>query len=291
MAVVEVAGTSYHIDDRMKKLWDRLKDGYMVKHDEDRWYITDGREGSGKSLYTIQQAAYIDPSIVTDLSRICFSAEEFLSAVRKAQPGSVVIFDEAFRGLSSRAALSKVNRRIIQTLMEVRQKNLIVFIVSPSIFLLEKYLAIVRSNALFHIVKNKKHNYRTFRVFNHKKKAKLYLLGLTKGWEYGVKTKFRGKFFGKWPGGDVFEKAYREKKLKSLVESESEGDEPAEDNKYMIQRDLMIAGLYFKKKMSQMDIAEWLNTLGLTVSRQNVTYICQKHRSLRENGQLPMANI
>jgi hypothetical protein len=40
--------------------------------------------------------------------------------------------------------------------MEMGQNNLVVFIVLPTIFLLEMYPAVLRSEALFHIYKNKK---------------------------------------------------------------------------------------------------------------------------------------
>jgi len=64
--VVEVRGKSYHLDTKLRIRWDKLKDGKLSVWDEDRFYIVDGHEGSGKSLYTIQQAAYIDPTILDD---------------------------------------------------------------------------------------------------------------------------------------------------------------------------------------------------------------------------------
>jgi hypothetical protein len=215
MTIVEVAGTSYFIHPGLKVKWDKIRDGKLAKRDEDRVYIVDGRERIGKSLFAMQQACYIDPSMANDLTRICFTADEFLSAIKKADPGQCVIFDEAFRGLSSRAALSKINKKIIQALMEVGQKNLVIFIVLPSFFMLDSYPAMLRSHALFHIAKDRG-NRRYFKLYNFKKKGLLYRLGVKSGWSYKVPSKFKGNFYGKYPGGDEFEKVYRAKKAKSL---------------------------------------------------------------------------
>lgn len=223
--VVEVRGTTYFMDKHLIKRWNDLKDGRLAKYDEDRFYIVDGAEGSGKSLFTIQQAAYIDPTILDDdkdemLPRICFSVEEFLRAVRNnkstKEHTKVVIFDEAFRGLSSKASLSKNNKMLVQCLMEARQNNLIVFIVSPSFYLLEFYAAVLRSQALFHVIKEKKTRLRYVRAFNKNAKARLYQIGIRKGWGYPLKTKQRFRFFNIYPSGAEFEKRYRKKKSENF---------------------------------------------------------------------------
>ena len=102
---------SYHIDKKLRTKWDKLRDGKLSKKDEDRCYLVDGRERSGKSVFTLQQAKYIDPSF--NLNRVCFTPDDFLLQIRTAKPGQVVVFDEAFRGLSSKGAQSKINKKII----------------------------------------------------------------------------------------------------------------------------------------------------------------------------------
>jgi hypothetical protein len=220
MTSVTVGSETYSIHPKLKEKWDIIKDK-LIERDEDRVYCVDGRERVGKSVFALQQAAYLDPTLITDMKRICFTANEFLEAIRTAKPGQVIIFDEAFRGLSSRGALSKTNRTIVQALMEMGQKNLIVFIVLPSFFMLDLYAAMLRSNSLFHIAKEKNSNRRYFKVYNYKKKAKLYQNGVKKGWEYKVPSKFKGNFFNKYPGGKEFEMKYREKKRLSLESMET----------------------------------------------------------------------
>ena len=220
MTSVTVGGETYSIHPKLKEKWDQIKDK-LIERDEDRVYCVDGRERVGKSVFALQQAAYLDQTLITDMKRICFTADEFLEAIRTAKPGQVIIFDEAFRGLSSRGALSKTNRKIVQALMEMGQKNLIVFIVLPSFFMLDLYAAMLRSNSLFHIAKEKNSNRRYFKVYNYKKKARLYQNGVKKGWEYKIPSKFKGNFFNKYPGGKEFEMKYREKKRLSLESMET----------------------------------------------------------------------
>jgi len=234
MSIVESEGTTYQIDHRLKTKWDIIREGGLVRTDDDRVFIVDGRERSGKSLWTFQQAAYIDPNFVKRFLKgepaICFEAEEVLDGIKKLsstkESTMVLVFDEAFRGLSNRASLSRVNRLIVQALMEMGQKNLVLFIVLPSFFMLDRYPAVLRSNALFHIKRprtkpGKNARGRIWKCYNYNKKANLYNLGIQKGWSYPVVTYLKGNFYGKYPGGDKFEKKYRQIKLDALHKIES----------------------------------------------------------------------
>lgn len=279
--------STYYINKTLVDKWDKLKTS-LVKRDEDRVFIVDGRERSGKSVFAIQQAAYINPSILQDkfngkvlpsipfddsksvdwilendkewlneakrrynegslLPNVCFTPNELIEAIRKAQKGDVINFDEAFRGLSSRGALSKVNKMIVQALMEMGQKNLIVFIISPSFFMLDLYAAMLRSNALFHIEREKGTNKRYFKVYNYKKKAKLYQHGVKKGWEYKIPSKFKDYFFNIYPAGKDFELRYRLKKKLALETMDDSTPEASEDSKFMLQRNYLIK--YCAKKL------------------------------------------
>lgn len=267
---VNVRGESYHLDAKLKNRWDKLKNGKLAEWDEDRFYIVDGHEGSGKSLFTIQQAAYIDDTILDDaggkvLPRICFDVDEFLSAVRNTKSTSsrtkCVVFDEAFRGMSSKSSLSGTNKKIVEALMEVRQNNLVVFIVSPSFYLLELYPAVLRSKALFHVVKEKGTRLRNVRIFNFEKKAKLYQLGVRKAWGYPVKTKAKVRFFNKYPGGSEFESRYRKKKKDSLT---GNGNKEEKTHKWKGQRNSAIKALYESGKTYQ-EISEIMELAGTKI--------------------------
>jgi len=275
MAVVKVKEMQYHMSDLLKPKWDSLKNGKLAKYDEDRFYVTDGQEGSGKSLFTIQQAAYIDPTILEDekgkvLPRICFTPDEFLHAIRNTKSTKThtkaIIFDEAFRGMSSKGSISAINKKLVQALMEMRQNNLVVFLVSPSFYLLELYPAMMRSKALFHVVKEKNSKRRYVRVFGFKNKAKLYQIGLRKGWGYPIKTRNRMNFFNKYPGGDEFEQRYRKKKRDSL---RNEGMQEEKVHKWKKQRNAAIKAMKkegktyekIKKAISEEGIVMGVTTL------------------------------
>ena len=306
MAIIDIEGTTYHMNNNLIKKWDNIKDGKLSKIDEDRVYIVDGRERVGKSLFTIQQNAYIDKTILEDedngkilpriplgntkswevdsewrrevmkryknktlLPRITFNSKETLRAIRNNSSNDkktkAIMFDEAFRGMSSKGVLSKENKTLVQVLMEMGQSNLVLWIVSPSFFLLELYPAMLRSNALFHVKKDKRSGKRMVRIFNFRKKAQLYQIGLRKGWGYPLSTKQVVNFYNIYPLGKDFEWRYRLKKHLSLRDSEK--TEKKEEHKWKKQRDLMLYGLYSKINSLRDRKSTRLNSSHIPLSR------------------------
>lgn len=268
---------SYYIDKNLVKKWDKLRDGRLVKKDQDRVYIVDGRERIGKSVWTLQQAKYINPNF--NINNVCFTAEEFLDKIRTAQKGEVIVFDEAFQGLSSKSSLSRTNKAIVQAMMEMGQKNLVVFIVLPTIFLLELYAAILRSEVLFHIYKIKTKDgsdKRGFRVYNHRKKTILYQLGKKNGFSYSKPhTRLIGYFFNKYP---IDEKAYRDKKDKSLrtLGILPKKQESLNAHKFAEQRDYLIYLLKKELKITYKDMEEVLSKGQVMLSYRTLRAICNK---------------
>ena len=274
---------TYHIDPKIKKKWDTLRGMKLQKKDEDRVYIVDGRERTGKSVLALQFARYIDPTFSVD--RVCFTPEEFLKNIRESPPGSVVVFDEAFRGLSSKGSQSKVNKMIVQAMMEMGQRNLIIFIVLPTFFLLELYAAVLRSNALFHVYKDKKGR-RIYKTYNYQKKSILYNYGKKKGFSYSVpKCSAKatgGKFFNIY---GINEKKYRQKKLESLEGLDTYAKEEKE-NKFKVQRDILMT-LYYEMaqkqlKIKQKDILETLYKEGVEIGRATLVNTAAEVRKNRK---------
>jgi len=126
----------YMIDEKLKNRTDEKIKKVLKLNDKDFFAIVDGAEGSGKSWFAIQWAKYVDHSL--DLSRIVFTPEEFREAIQKAKKGQAVVYDEAFTGIGSRSSLSATNRMLVSLAMQIRQKNLFVVLVQPSVFLLDK---------------------------------------------------------------------------------------------------------------------------------------------------------
>ena len=263
----------YHMNDRLR---DNLKEKIvpsLMKKDKDCFICIDGKEGSGKSTLALQIGKYVDPTL--DLSRVVFDGEGFRQAVFKAKKGQVVIFDEAFTGLSSRAALSGVNKTLVSLMMQMRQKNLMVIMVLPTFFMLDKYAAVFRAKALIHVYENKGiRGY--FRFYNSKLKKLLYLKG-KKDYSYSskyVRTRFKGRFYGKFALGDeIEEEKYRIKKEKALEATEKD-PMTSKQIKYRNQRDITIYLLRKTSKMTYRELAEYLQDYDFDISYQQIGKIC-----------------
>lgn len=213
MQVIQLDKKIYY-DGYLKENLDIMKNA--IKKDWDMVTIIDGEEGVGKSVLTQQCAYYLDPTI--NLSRICFTPSEFKEAILKAEKYQAVIFDEAYTGLSSRAATSRINKTLVSLLAEIRQKNLFIFIVMPTFFELDRYAALWRSRLLLHTYKGKGFQRGFFSFYNSEKKSELYMKG-KKLYQYWVKPNFIGRFC---KGYVVDEQEYRKKKLQATKDIDKE---------------------------------------------------------------------
>lgn len=183
----------------------------VVKKDWDMVFIIDGVEGGGKSVLAQQCAKYCDPDF--SIERICFKPGEFRKAILTAGKYQAIVYDEAYTGLSSRAAMSLINKTLVSLLAEIRQKNLFVFIVMPCFFDLDKYAALWRSRALLHVYVGENWSRGLFAFYNSQKKKELYMLG-KKFYSYKKPTpNFYGRFYNHYT---VDEAEYRKKKKESL---------------------------------------------------------------------------
>lgn len=273
MVVVEVKDPktkkiyNYFVEPRLKKQLDKKVIPTLKKKDEDYVFIIDGDERSGKSTLGMQLGKYIDPSL--DLDRVCFTPDEFRKAIINAKQYQVVIFDEAYRGLAAKGALTEVNRLLVSLMMEMGQKNLCVIIILPTFYLLEKYVAIWRARGLFHVFRSNKGQKGYFVFFNKKKKKQLYLRG-KKDYSYKyVKSYFKGRFYGKYV---IDEMKYREKKADSL----KTGYKTTKKEKYMEQRDILIYILHKKSRLSLKELSELLNKNRVSISKPNLGKIISK---------------
>jgi len=258
----------YYIAPNIKHMLDKAK-LEVSKKDWDRVYIIDGEEGSGKSLLGLQIGCYLDPTL--NLDRIIFTGEEFSRAIELAEKNQCIIFDEAFNGLDSTGAMSKINRLIVRKLMECRQKNLFIIIILPTIFLLQKYAAVFRSKGLFHVYATSKGDRGYYRVYNKLNKKLLYLLG-KKLYSYSkpyVKNSYR--FYGNYP---LDEQKYRNKKLETLNEQKDEN----EMDRMSIRAGALHIILKDNFQIPYTKQTTMLNELGFTIHQSNVARIVSKTR-------------
>lgn len=193
-----------------------------IKKDFDMVFAIDGVEGGGKSTIAHQCAAYVDPNLHID--RTVFTPYYFRKAIMLARPGQAVIYDEAYTGLSSRATMSLINRTLISMLAEIRQRNLFVFVVMPTFFDLDKYVALWRSRALIHIYLHENFERGFFSFYNIDRKKDLYING-KKYYSYSkrmAEPNFSGRFTSYFP---LDMEEYKKKKRESLVAREKHREE------------------------------------------------------------------
>ncbi len=228
----------------------------VQKEDFDFVMIVDGEEGSGKSVLAFQIGKVLDPNLT--IENICFTADDFINAVTKAKKNQCIIFDEGFTGLSSRASLSEINNLVISMMMEMRQKNLFVIIVMPSVFMLDKYAVFHRAKGLFHVYMSRgRRGY--WRFFNRKAMKYLYLLG-KKFYEY---DKAEHTSFGVFKNQYTINEAeYRAKK--ALVFKKRGRHTRAEV--YKQQRDMLLYVLMKEMGKSQREMARFLGKYDLKFS-------------------------
>lgn len=239
----------------------------VQKKDFDYLYIVDGEERAGKSVFAMQLAKLVDPNF--NIHNICFTPTEFIKAVTHANKYSAIVFDEAFTGLSSRSSLSEINNLLVSLMMEMGQRNLFIFIVMPTFFMLDKYVALHRSKGLFHIYfDNGKRGQWGF----YRKDSLKYLYHT--GYKYMDYTKTRSSMFGRFYDQYVIDEVeYRKLKSKALNSKKNE----TKAVKYLKQRDLLIYLMIERYNLSFNDLTKLINSYkdksGWYVTRNNINII------------------
>lgn len=258
----------YMVDGVLAKELLKIRKRVTMK-DEDYFFVVDGEEGGGKSVLAMQLAFLVDPTFT--LSRVVFTPEDFKEAILSADKGQAIVFDEAFRGLSSKGAMSQVNKLLIELMMECRQKNLIVFVVMPTFFMLERYVALWRAKGLFHVYRKKGlRGYWMF--FNKQKKKMLYIRGRNKFFSYAwPKSSFHGRFTNHYT---LDEEAYRKKKADSL----QSGSSHAPSERFHDQRNLLLWYLNKRVGLSTTKIASEMSGLGWSIQQPAVVKAMAKAR-------------
>jgi len=210
--------TSVYIDGFLKQNYDLAKE--VIKNDWDMCFLFDGAEGTGKSTLACQSAYYCDNSF--NLDSCVFTHKEFEKAILTADKYKAVVYDEAYTGLSSRGTMSLINRTLIKLMAEIRQRNLFIFIVMPTYFDLDKYIALFRSRALIHIYNTENFQRGYFGFYNVDRKKDLYILG-KKFYSY---VKPRPNFYGRFTDWLPFDREeYKKKKANALKNRLKEQEE------------------------------------------------------------------
>lgn len=217
---MKVTDKQFYMDGYLKTNLDIAKQ--MVRRDFDFVMVIDGSEGSGKSVLAQQIGYYLDPSLT--LERITFTPDEFKDMVLEAKPETCILLDEAFGALSSRRTMSLINIGIVDLLTEIRQKRLFIIIVLPTVFDLDRYVAMWRSRCLINVYLSGLERGQ-FAFYNQERK-KIMLLKGRKTYSYHcIKPNFLGSFTNYYT---VNEADYRKKKYESLRALKTQENKPSE---------------------------------------------------------------
>lgn len=234
--MVLVTDKQFYMSNLLKQNLDFAKQA--VEKDDDFVILIDGRERAGKSVLAQQIAYYLDPNFNVD--NICFRVDDWQERVRNAEKYSCIVWDEAFRGLSKRQALSTINRKVVQTMMEMGQNNLYIILVLPTFFEIDKYVALHRCKCLVHVHRDRNYRRGFYKFYNFNKMKTMYILG-KKEYKYCQKCDFPDTFTNAYT---VDEDAYREKKIVELQKDEDQIFESVP--RAIQQRNILLD--YFNKK-------------------------------------------
>lgn len=267
---------NYHIDRRLIKFLDKKVKEQISKRDKDYVLLIDGYEGSGKSTFAAQIGKYVDPSLTLD--RICMTANEFKEAIIHGGHNQCVIYDEAVTGLTSGDSITRIGRLLKSMMMQMRQKNLFVIVVLPIIFELNKYAVLSRAKSFFHIYET---GGRTgyFVGYNRKDLRLLYIKG-KKTYSYKIRSRFIGRFYGKWALGKEEYEFYIKKKEETLFQLEEEDEF---DKKYE-QRNRLLKLIKEEMHLTLENMEILLAKYGIHLKRNGIsTAIRQIHLENKEN--------
>ena len=227
----------------------------LIKEDWDFLYVIDGKVGTGKSVLA-QQIAYFVSEGKLKLEQICFTATQFKDAILAADKYEAIVFDEAFRGLSGKSALSSVNKQIVELLNEIRQKNLFIFIVLPSMWDLDRYITQHRCGGVFHVYylpfqkKDGSYGRERGHVRFYREEAISYIIGNSKiRYVYPKTSSFKITFKEYYP---LSEHAYKSKKGKALQSVDKVKVEPFKERFAKLYQVIMGQKLMTQRKLADL---------------------------------------
>jgi len=270
---------SYHIDRKLLKFLTKTVIPRINENDKDYVMLIDGYEGSGKSTLGQQVGKFVDPTLC--LERVCMTASEFKKAIMEAPKGSCVIYDEAVTGMSAGESITRVGRLLKSLMMQMRQKNLFVIVIIPSIFEFSKYAVLSRARSLFHTYEiGSRMGY--WAAYSRADMRKLYLGG-KKTHSFKIRSHFTGRFYGKYAIND---EDYRKKKEQALMDMDDD-DGKIGESKMTFQRKIFLTNLYLAlkkfKNWNQKEFCVWLQGIDVEITNVN---LCKMLAETRKIGKL-----
>jgi len=234
---VRILKLGYKLPLKLREILDGFK--WAMHHKkQSAVIITDGRSGMGKTTLSFQMGKYISERF--SLDSVHFTPESFLESLTRTEKGDVIIFDEAML-LSSRAALSQINRMIVIAMSMIRSKNLCIIFNVNSIFDLDRNLALSRADLLLHCYGDSLTDKGKFLAFfkgadGRDRIKELYIHG-KKYYSYGQpKSNFNSTFCSNF----VLDEEEYERKKQVGVNKFLKGSKTERVSRFLTQRNILI---------------------------------------------------
>lgn len=221
MVVVKVNDKEFYLDDFLKQKLDTLKH-IVFKKDWDGVILIDGLERVGKSTLGITIAYYLSDGNFS-VKNICADNNEVIQKIESLSDKSVLLVDEGSLVFNSRDAMQKEQKKLIKILNVVGQKNLIIIVILPSIFDLNKSIAIRRSKFLLHCYADKQLTRGRFAYFGEVAKRKLFTVG-KKNFDSYIYPKRSQNELGRFTDFNPLGQEYLDTKKRSLLSALHEGN-------------------------------------------------------------------
>ena len=221
LVMVMVNKKEFYMEDFLKQKLDRLKE-IVYKKNWDGVFIIDGNERVGKSTLGICCAYYLSNRKFS-VKNICVDTNDAVKKIETSPDKSVLLVDEGSLIFNSKDAMRKEQKKLIKILNVVGQKNMIFIIVLPSIFDLNKSIAIRRSKFLLHCYTDNKLQRGRFVYFGEDAKKVLYSVGKKNydSYQYPKRhTNELGRFTNFNPLGQEYLDAKRKTLYSALHEDE-----------------------------------------------------------------------
>jgi ABC-type dipeptide/oligopeptide/nickel transport system ATPase subunit len=243
----------FKLSSKLKDILDGFK-WAINKKNQSAVIVVDGRSGMGKTTLSAQIASYMSANF--NLDHVYYNPETFLNAMVKPEKGTTLIFDEAML-LSSRSALSAVNKMIVQAMSMIRSKNLCIIFNVNSIFDLDRNLVLSRADLVLHVYGDSLTDKGKFMAFfkgadGQDRIKNLYLYG-KKLYSYDFpKSNFNTRFAKHFP---LDENEYERRKQEGVNKFLS-GSQSKIANRNLQTRDKAIRALYSTGNYTQDQISE-----------------------------------
>jgi len=219
--------------------------------------VIDGRSGMGKTTLANQLGHFFDDNYGID--KIFWEPKKFLEGLEKAKKGDFLLFDEAMI-LSSRSAMSEINRMVVMAMSMIRSKQLFICFCVNSIFDLDRNLALSRADFLLHVYGDNLGDRGNFTAFFRARGdidriKSLYL----RGKKYYSYSQPRANFFGSFGKRFIVDEKEYEKRKQAGVNSFLKGDTSMgkREKKYRkVCQNMIKFGLLTRNNSEKMGLAQ-----------------------------------